>query len=117
MPIPEVNIVITWIGKNIMNLIIVIGALAAVISAIYTFRYYNKLEEKENPVSPYIEMGFAKGNKIVKELEIKPESESKKVFFRIFNGSNLSFKTPICSVKFPEVFKHKQFIDKEDGTR
>jgi hypothetical protein len=103
-----------WIGDNIMNLIIVIGAIAAVISAIYAIRYYNKLVERE---SPDIEMGFAKGDMAVEELEIKPEGETKQVFFRIINNSDLSFKTPICSVKFPEILKHKKFVDKENGTR
>ncbi len=97
-----------------MNLIIVIGAIAAVISAIYAIRYYNKLVERE---SPDIEMGFAKGDMAVEELEIKPEGETQQVFFRIINNSDLSFKTPICSVKFPEILKHKKFVDKENGTR
>ncbi|MCK4817955.1 hypothetical protein KA005_19450, partial [bacterium] len=105
---------IEWIGENIVNLILVIGTLAAITSAIYAILNYKKIVKRENP---NIKMGFAKGAEIVEELEIKPEGESQKVYFRIFNESNLSLKMPICSVKFPEAFKHKQFIDKEDGTR
>ncbi|MFH1738082.1 MAG: hypothetical protein ABIH23_03680 [bacterium] len=97
-----------------MDLIIIIGAFAAVVSAICSILYYKKLVNRENP---NIKMGFAKGSEIVEELEIKPEGESQKVFYRIYNDSELSFKMPICSVKFPEAFKHKKFIDKEDGTR
>jgi len=104
--------IINWIGENIMNLIIIIGALAAAISATFAILYYKRLVKRENP---NIKMGFAKGSKIVEELEIKPEGENQQVYFRIFNDSDLSLKMPMCSVKFPESFKHRRLDDKGAG--
>lgn len=99
-----------------VDIVVTIGALAAIVSAIYAIMQYTKGKRIEKPD---VKMGFAKGGQIVNQMEVRPDKTSgtQRVFFRIHNGSDFSVKTPICSVRFPEAFKHRRFRDKEDGTR
>jgi hypothetical protein len=110
-----------WFLENVMNIVITIGAAGAVIGAIFGILYFAKSRNKENP---NIEMGFAKGDQVLDQIEVKSSPEifdghevGQRIYFRVCNRSKFSIKTPICSVKFPELFKHIAFVDKPDGSR
>ena len=51
-----------------MDIVIITGAVGAVVSAVFATLYYYRLRKRENPD---IEMGFAKGGQIVDTMEIK----------------------------------------------
>ena len=107
-----------WLLKNAMNLIIAIGACGAVISAVFAIFQSLKIRKRE---TPDLKIGFAVGNEVSGEKKtrslINYLDGTRKIYFRIQNDSNFSIKTPICSIKFPEILKHKRWIDKSDATR
>ena len=67
-----------------MNLVGVIGSIAAVISAVFAALYYWRLRRRESPV---IELGFAKGSETVEELEVHPQDDPQEIHFRVKNKS------------------------------
>lgn len=101
----------------VLTIVYIVGVIAACVSAYFAYKFYTRERNRE---SPDIDLGFAEGDGVVDSIKVQPDTESEigqRVYFRIRNNSDFSIKTPFCSVKFPEVLKHKRFEDKPDGTR